>query len=391
MPAQASRPWRIAGCDPATAAWLAWSLLLVAATLLAFTQLRQFQTAATPWPFDPTFATIASGAAPLRTQDVPAPAAGWEIEGPASGISVAGGTLRLRNLEPESGVGVRQIWRLDPNGPRVFHLAATVGSEGIVGGGPGFKVGEVTLVADGDIQRAYFHPMHRLANLRGSHAPARYVATFRFPSGAQLVELAVRLRHATGELSVSGLELRALELRPGMRWFILALQVGWGMTLAAGCLLFVRGVDHARSGLALVVAAGTGLLLLMMPEGMQDSTVTRLTDLLPRRLLADDAVAVAGHFTIFAVAGLLVRLSRRREAWLPQVALLIGLAGLSEVLQFLAELRSPALGDWLTNALGALQGWAVGQVWLWWRQDGQFATQCRSSTTVPPQPAKQPL
>ena len=81
--------------------------------------------------------------------------------------------------------------------------------------GPGFKVGEVTLVADGDIQRAYFHPMHRLANLRGSHAPARYVATFKFPSGAQLVELAIRLRHATGELSVSGLELRALELRPG--------------------------------------------------------------------------------------------------------------------------------------------------------------------------------
>ena len=119
--------------------------------------------------------------------------------------------------------------------------------------------------------------------------------------------------------------------------------------------------------------------------------MTRLIDLLPRRLLADDAVAVAGHFTIFAVAGLLVRLSRRREAWLPQVALLIGLAGLSEVLQFLAELRSPALGDWLTNALGAVQGWAVGQVWLWWRQDGQFATQCGSSTTVPPQPAKQPL
>ena len=136
---------------------------------------------------------------------------------------------------------MRQIWRLDPNGPRVFHLAATVGSEGIIGGGPGFKRRRGHLVADGDIQRAYFHPMHRVANLRGSHAPARYVATFRFPSGAQLVELAVRLRHATGELSVSGLELRALELRPGMRWFILALQVGWGMTLAAGCCCSCAG------------------------------------------------------------------------------------------------------------------------------------------------------
>ena len=86
-----------------------------------------------------------------------------------------------------------------------------------------------------------------------------------------------------------------------------------------------------------------------------------------------------------------MRLSRRREPWLPQLALLIGLAGLSEVLQFLAELRSPALGDWLTNALGALARLGGGQAWLWWRQDGQFATQRRSSTTVPPQPAKQRL
>ena len=266
-----------------------------------------------------------------------------------------------------------------------------VGSEGIVGDRPGFKVGEITLVADGDIQRAFFHPMHRLANLRGSRAPARYVETFKFPSGAKRVELAIRLRHATGELSVSGLELRALAPRPAMQWITQALRVAWGVTLAVGCWLFWRGVDHPRSALVLVMAAGAGLLLLMMPEGLQDSTLTRITDLLPRRLLAYDAVPVVGHFMIFAVAGLLVRLSRRGEAWPPQVALLVGLAGLSELLQFLAELRSPTLDDWLTNALGGLLGWSVGLAWLWWRQDGQFATQRRSSSTVPPQPAKQRL
>ena len=286
---------------------------------------------------------------------------------------------------------MRQIWRLDPNGPRVFHLAATVGSEGIVGGGPGFKVGEVTLVADGDIQRAYFHPMHRLADLRGSHAPARYVATFKFPSGAKLVELAVRLRHATGELSVSGLELRALELRPGLRWFILALQVGWGMTLAAGCLLFVRGVDHraqrpgsgrgGRYGTAAVDDAGRYAGQHGDPPHRSAAATA------PGRRCGGGGRAFH-RFSPWPAFG---AAEPAREAWLPQVALLIGLAGLSEVLQFLAELRSPALGDWLTNALGALQGWAVGQVWLWWRQDGQFATQCGSSTTVPPQPAKQPL
>ena len=59
------------------------------------------------------------------------------------------------------------------------------------------------------------------------------------------------------------------------------------------------------------------------------------------------------------------------------------------MLQFLAELRSPTLDDWATNALGALLGWLPAMAWLWWRQEGQFATQRCSSITVPPQPAKQ--
>ena len=128
-----------------------------------------------------------------------------------------------------------------------------------------------------------------------------------------------------------------------------------------------------------------------MPEGMRDSTLVRLADYLPRKLGSIDALSYLGHFLIFAVAGFLLRLSRRADPWLPQLLLLVGLAGLSELLQFLAELRTPTLDDWATNALGAVLGWLPALAWLWWRQEGQFATQRRSSITVPPQPAKQRL
>ena len=113
--------------------------------------------------------------------------------------------------------------------------------------------------------------------------------------------------------------------------------------------------------------------------------------LLPLQVASSEFVAAAGHFVIFAMAGLLIRLSRRGDRWLPQLALLLGLAGLLELLQYFAELRTPSLDDWATNALGALLGWSLGMAWLWWHQDGQFATQRRSSTTLPPQPAKQRL
>ena len=75
--------WRagLARCGNATALWLAAAALLAALTLLAFTHLRQFETVATPWPFDPAFATIADGTAPDRGPgDAPA---GWQVEGDA--------------------------------------------------------------------------------------------------------------------------------------------------------------------------------------------------------------------------------------------------------------------------------------------------------------------
>ena len=383
--------WRagLARCGNATALWLVAAALLAALTLLAFTHLRQFETVATPWPFDPAFATIADGTAPDRGPgDAPA---GWQVEGARSGITVENGTLRLRNDDPEAGVGIRQLWQLAEDGPRTFRLTATVASDAIQGTRNGFRVGEISLVADADIARSYFHPLHRLAGLRGTKRPAVYVDYFKFPSAARQVELAIRLRHATGELRVANLQVVGLGERPWFGEVRRALQIAWAVMLAAGLWLFGRGIDHRGSALALALAAGGGAVLLLMPEGMRDSTLVRLADYLPRKLGSIDALSYLGHFLIFAVAGFLLRLSRRADPWLLQILLLVGLAGLSELLQFLAELRTPTLDDWATNALGAGLGWLPALAWLWWRQEGQFATQRRSSITVPPQPAKQRL
>ena len=389
MGAQAIEQAGAGRIDRAAAVWLATALVLSLATLLVFTHLRRFDAVPVAWPYDPTFAAVAAGTAPDRAPDPTAPVAGWEVEGPRSGITVEDGVLTLRNDDPEGGVGIRQLWRLDPNGPRAFHLVATVASQDIAGTRIGLRVGEVTLVADADIERAHFSVMNRLAGLRGTHAPGRYVEYFKFPGRTERVELGIRLRHATGELQVSGLELQALEERPVFRWVTWALRAAWAATLAAGCWLFWRGTDHRASALTLAAAAAAGFVLLMMPEGVREGTIAQVIGLLPKRLAHDDIAASAGHFLIFAALGCLLRLSRRQEPWWHQILLLIGLAGLSELLQFLAELRSPTLDDWLTDTVGGVLGWLPAMAWLWWRQEGQFATQRGSSTTVPPQPAKQ--
>ena len=381
MVAQArATPPRLATPTAWVLAWLLMALLLAATTLLVFGELRRYNLEPVPWPIDPRFERLAAGTA--------ATPSGWQVEGDPRGVAVRDGTLRLRSDDPSGIVGVRQRWRLGPDAPRAFRLAATVSAQAIEGA----RAGEVSLVADADIGRGDLAAVHQLAALSGTRAPARYVAQFEFPRETREIELAIRLRHARGTLSVRDLQLVALR----ERWLVRAgralLQPFWAVTLIAGCWLFARGVDGRRSALLLAGAGSGGLVLLLLPQTWRNAVIEPLAGLVPGHLVSTEQLGDLGHFAIFAVAGLLVRLSRRRDSWWAQLLLLIGLAGLSELLQHLAELRAPTLADGLTNAAGALVGWLPA---AWWirrrrRQEGQLATQRLSSTTVPPQSAKQP-
>lgn len=372
--AQASRQRRLAATpDMAMLVWLAVVALLSVATLVVFNEIRRFNVDATPWPFDRQFAGLASGSS-----------SGWEIEGDPALVSIERGTLRLRNDDPTQSVGVRQVWQLAPDGARAFRVAATLSAAGVEGPG----LGEVSLVADGDIGRGSLSAIHQLAALRGTREAARYVSRFEFPSATRQVELAIRLRHATGEITMRALEVVSLKERRLVRFGRLGLQGAWALALAIGCWLFARGIDRRRSAALLAAVGGAGLVLLLLPQTWRNAVIDPLTALLPGHLVRGEQLADLGHLAIFAVVGLLVRFSRCREpAWL-QLLLLIGFAGLAELLQFLTELRSPTLSDWLTNAIGAVAGWVPAQLWIL-RQDGQFETQRSSSTTEPPQAEKQ--
>jgi hypothetical protein len=368
MPRQARRYPRLA-----TLGWVGLVLALCVGTLLVFLGMQRLVSVPSPWPLDRHFAGLAG------------PGGAWEIEGDPAAVAVENGALVLRNDDPAATVGVRQVWRLRPGGPHAFRLGATLASRDVAGALDGSRVAEASLVADQDIGRGALRAIHQLAALSGTQGPARYVTRFEFPSDSREVELAFRLRRVTGELIVRGLELKAYRERRLFRAVRVVLQAAWVLTLAVGCWLFWRGIDHRRTAALLVAAAGAGLVLLMLPESLRDAIMAPLERLAPGDLVGVGALAYLGHFAIFAVAGFLLRLSRRQEPWPQQVLLLVGLAGLSELLQFLSELRSPTLDDWLTNAVGALAGWLPAMAWLARSQEGQFATQRRSSTTLPPQ------
>lgn len=331
--------------------WLAWTLGLAAVTLLIFGELRRFNLEPVDRPLDRGFVALAEGIG-----------SAWSIEGDPGRVTLRDGVLHLAADASGAPLSLRQGWTLDADAPHAFQLAATVAAAGLEQGR-----GEISLVVDGDIGRHDLGPIHQLVRLRGEHGPARYVARFAFPHDARRVELAIRVTATRGELTVKGLEMQALR----ERWVVRAGRNGligaWAVTLALGGWWLARGVDDRRSALVLAAAASGGLLLLLLPQEGRNDLLAPLTGLVPGRALSEEQVGDLGHLVIFAAIGLLVRLSRRRDpAWL-QLLLLVGCAGLSELLQYLAELRTPTLGDWLTDALGAVVGWLPAALWLRWR------------------------
>lgn len=362
--------------------WLVTALLLSLVTWAVFAVPRHYQPVPAAWPLDPRFQALATAGGSADS------ATGWAIEGEPAGVTVRDGRLQLRNDDPGRSVGVRQVWRLDPDGPHAFRLTATVAGEVIAAQTPGPHLGEITLAADGE-GAPQPGVLQRLVGLAGTRAQARYVELFTFPAGTERVELALRLRQVAGELTVGDLKLVALAERP---WFAVArqlLRLAWLVVLPLGCWLLLRGIDHRPSGVALGVTGVASFVLLLMPATDRDESLGFLARRLPAALAGTEPLADLGHVVIFAALGCFLRLGRRADPWPAQLLLLVALGGLSEILQYLAVMRSSSLGDWAANAAGGLFGWLLATGWLAWRQEGQFATQRRSSTTVPPQAAKQ--
>lgn len=373
-----ARNWRP---SRATIIWSVSTLLLSLLTLAAFLGLERLEPVPIPWPADRDFAALAAGA-PVAGQ-------GWEIEGDPAKVAVADGVLRLHNDDPGSSVGVRQVFRLGPGDPRVFTLGAVASGRAIERGGRGHYIGEVTLVADGDIGRRRFTSLHRLTGMRGDRGQERFTHQFRFPSDASRVELAIRLRNATGTISVAQLRLTGFVEKASFAWVRRVLTAAWAVSLLVGAGLFWRGVTLRRTGLALLAASGAGLVLLLLPHGPREALLQPFGHLVPGMRLGSETTAMMGHVSVFAAVGLLMRLLQRREPWPAQLVLLLALAGMTELLQFMAELRTPSLDDWLANGCGALIGWAAASSLLLLLARGPAPGQAPSSTTLPPQAAKQ--
>ncbi len=327
-------------------ALLAAALLVAAATVWTYGWLDRYQPDGRGWLPEPAFAS------------------GWEVEGPLGAVVTDRGTARLTNTDPEGGVGLRRLLRRVPGDAAVFDLSAVVSTDGLSGGRPRWRGGRVTFSERsrgermGD-QGSVSFPRGRnveLANIRENRAPALYRKRFVIGSDTPAVELAIRLRHASGTLTVSDLRIEGHVERPAFRLAAASLRIGWTLLFLSGLVLTLRRIHGTRRRAVMTALALAGAAIVLTPHSLRETITDFASDDLLGGAVGPETAAGIGHFWLFLALGFATRMLRPRDRLSLQLVALVLLAGASELAQLMADARNPSLADWAADGLGAVVG-----------------------------------
>ncbi len=329
--------------------WLALSLLVLAATLALTSHAVRFAPEGGQFLRNPTLAAGQDGQ----------PFAGWEVRGAPRLVD---GALVLENADPKKTVGLAQQLAVPP-GVRSFYLEAVVGCRNVVPGpDPGWQHAMVYLVGRTASGAKVYPDPYTLFWGCGTRAPQRYADLFAFAEPIQSVTLYAMLIDTTGQMTVSGLSMRAGHTSPVYRLGYLPLALGWVLVILGGGWLLVATL-RSRWLAGLLVAAVTGsVVLLLMSAVPREAFLGLVSWLLHLRDVDPEAVADWGHFTLFVIMSTITAFGARRERRWQAFLILVCLAALFEAVQLMTDDRSAQISDWLRNSAGVLVGIGTGSL-----------------------------
>lgn len=217
----------------------------------------------------------------------------------------------------------------------------------------------------------------RLFLASGTRPMAPYSRTLHLGSEIGSVDIAVRLKNASGKFTVTNLQVSQLQEFPLFKkikftlfamWLSVFVVFGW---IAFRVLALPQTV--VLSGVLVV-----GLVGVMLPDGLMTSLNGIVSSLLPTTLIAAAGNALAGlfgytslgasgaeigkmgHFAVFLILGTIAGCNFRKIGAMFGVAVIAAFASLTEALQLLVVGRTTSINDFFIDVSGGVIGLFVG-------------------------------
>lgn len=281
----------------------------------------------------------------------------WQAQG---NVATETGVVRLESLDPDETTWLRRTIQL-PRGRTSLRLGADVAATGVTGGREDWHQARVYLVQLAPDGAMLWDQPHLLVELSGTTTRHRVEQILETPSAVRSVMLALELSYAVGRFDVANLELALLDEQSLFRLLATILVAGWCL-LIPWCVWRVhRSIGGQILRRLLLVTLGLLLAGIFMPASVRQHLIDSLATGFGLDLHSPDMVA---HAVIFCLLALLVRCGRPGDPLVLHLACWVLASAVTEVLQMFTADRSPEIGDWLANLVGAGAGLALAELGL---------------------------
>jgi len=293
---------------------------------------------------------------------------GWVVQGGEKFAKISNKILTVTNRDPLRSVSIFQIVPMTTNN-KLWLLSASVSTENVMPGAKPWHQARIIIFGRSAEKKSLARGIkHILVAIKGSSPWRKYASIFRIPASSTDVVVKIQLSNATGILHVKDLQLILVKERTAFKLLAYMLLTAWVIALAWIGHLFLIGVKFTAGNAAIAVvcmAIAAGALM----SGFIKQEVYELVwnflisiyqaifggdENLNWELLKNLPVDFGkfGHFALFFILGLVIRLVRQEDKILSQFLILLLFGAVIEVLQYFSIDRHPSLRDFTFDVGG---------------------------------------
>ncbi len=292
--------------------------------------------------------------------------------------------VRFGNDDPGRSLLLEQVVDLPP-GVEGLRLTATVALKDVQSGPERWQKARLFVLGVKPDGRSDHGRPHRFLHATGTLAPERWSEVFMPDPALDRARVLIGLPRATGELTVTAIELQGVTFRPFFRLMRALVIAGWAVAaLALGASIWRRSTNRRAASLALAAAVAVALVTFAPYDPR--APVQALFGALGGNGEAGH-LKLALHLGVAALVGFAARLTLPALGW---ARLWGGLAASGLVLElgewFKGTLDPGDAVDLLANLAGVSLG--LGLAFLFRRPDCGTTQRCPSAPPVADQSEK---